>query len=184
MSYADHLRELLAPLGVYDLKAPISGAALDVKGAALDGVAAILEELERECDLVTAESWGLEAWKSLFGLLPAASDEAQLRRSLQALMRIGANSATLSAIQDTLTGCGLPVKVRELGAGRVEVSFPDAQGIPHNFEMLKYNIEQILPAHVEVEYMVRYLTWAGLENRGWTFGNLSAMTWDGLERSA
>jgi hypothetical protein len=56
MSYADHLRALLAPLGVYDLHAPINGGALDVKGGALDGVEALLEELERECDLTTAES--------------------------------------------------------------------------------------------------------------------------------
>ena len=184
MSYADHLRSLLAPLGVYDLHAPINGAALDVKGAALDEVEALLEELERECDLTTAEGWGLENWKSLFGLLPAAPDGEHLRRSMQALMRIGAGSSTLGAIRDTLSGCGLSVRVRELGPGRVEISFPDVQGIPDNFEMLKYNIEQILPAHVEAEYMMRYLSWAGLEAKGWNFGDLSAMTWDEGERSA
>ena len=184
MSYADHLRSLLTPLGVYDLRAPINGGALDVKGAALDGVEALLEELERECDLTTAESWGLENWKSLFGLLPAAPDGEQLRRSMQALMRIGAGSSTLAAIQDTLRGSGLSVRVRELGAGRVEISFPDVKGMPDNFEALKYNIEQILPAHVEAAYMMRYLSWAGLEAKGWSFGDLSAMTWDEVERSA
>ena len=183
MSYADHLRALLAPLGVYDLKAPINGAALDIKGAALDEAAQLLEEMERECDLTTAESWGLEAWKSLFDLLPAASDAEGLRRSMQALLRIGTHSATLATIRDTLSGCGLSVRVRELGPGRVEISFPDVRGIPENFEMLKYNIEQILPAHVEAEYMMRYLSWAGLEAKGWNFGDLSAMTWESLERS-
>ena len=183
MSYAGYLRELLAPLGVYDLYAPINGGALEVEGAALDEVAALLEEMERECDLTTAGSWGLEKRKELFGLLPATSDPKQLRRSMQALLRIGSHSATLSAVQDTLSGCGLSVKVRELGPGRVEISFPDVQGIPENFEMLKYNIEQILPAHVAAEYMLRYLSWAGLEAKGWTFGDLSAMTWDEVERS-
>lgn len=183
MSCAEHLRSLLAPLGVYDLYAPINGGALEVKGAALDEVAALLEEMERECDLTTAESWGLENWKGLFGLLPATSDPRQLRRSMQALLRIGAHSATPAAVQDTLSGCGLSVKVRELGPGRVEISFPDVQGIPENFEMLKYNIEQILPAHVAAEYMLRYLSWAGLEAKGWNFGDLSAMTWDEVERS-
>lgn len=184
MSYADHLKQLLAPLGVYDLNGPINGSALEVKGAALDEVAAVLEEMERECDLTTAEGWGLERWKGLFGLLPAASDPGQLRRSMQALLRIGAHSATLSAVQDTLSGCGLPVRVRELGPCRVEVSFPGVAGMPEQFERLKYNIEQILPAHVEAEYMLRYLSWAGLESRGWSFGDLSAMTWDEVERSA
>lgn len=184
MNYAEHLRALLAPLGVYDLKAPINGAALDVKGAALDQMEQLLEEMERECDLTTAEGWGLEAWKGLFALLPAASDAERLRRSMQALLRIGNHSATLPAIQDTLSGCGLSVAVRELGAGRVEVSFPEVRGIPEQFERLQYNIEQILPAHVEVEYMIRYLTWAELEALRWTFGNLSSKTWDELERGA
>ena len=182
MSYADHLRSLLAPLGVYDLKAPINGTALDVKGAALDEAEALLEEMERECDLTTAESWGLENWKSLFGVFPAAPDDERLRRSIQALLRIGSHSATLSAIQDTLSGCGLSVKVRELGAGRVEVSFPGVMGVPNRFERLKHNIEQILPAHVAVEYMIHYLTWADLERLGWTFGALSTKTWDQVER--
>ena len=184
MSYAEHLRALLAPLGVYDLKAPINGAALDVKGAALDQMEQLLEEMERECDLTTAEGWGLEAWKGLFALLPAASDAERLRRSMQALLRIGNHSATLPAIQDTLSGCGLSVAVRELGAGRVEVSFPEVRGIPEQFERLQHNIEQILPAHVEVEYMIRYLTWAELEALRWTFGNLSSKTWEELERGA
>lgn len=183
MSYADHLRQLLAPLGVYDLSAPINGAALDVKGGALDGVDELLAEIARETDLTTAAGWGLENWKGLFGLLPAASNAGALRQSIQALLRIGADSATLSAIQDTLRGCGLTVQVRELGAGRVEISFPGVTGVPANFETIKYNIEQILPAHVEAEYMMSYLTWGALENHGWTFGDLSAMTWDQLERS-
>ena len=184
MSYAEHLRTLLAPLGVYDLYAPINGGALEVKGAALDEVASLLEEMERECDLTTAENWGLENWKQLFGLLPATSDPRQLRRSMQALLRIGSHSATLSAVQDTLSGCGLSVKVRELAPGRVEISFPDVQGIPENFEMLKHNIEQILPAHVEAEYMLRYLSWSRLESLGWTFGDLSAMSWYQMEKTA
>ena len=184
MSYADHLRALLAPLGVYDLKAPINGAALDIKGAALDEAAQLLEEMERECDLTTAESWGLEAWKSLFDLLPAASDAEGLRRSMQALLRIGTHSATLATIRDTLSGCGLSVTVQELGVGRVGLSFPGVMGAPEQFDRLKYNIEQILPAHVGVEYILRYLTWEDLERMGLTFGDLSALTWDRLERGA
>ena len=184
MSYADHLRALLAPLGVYDLNAPINGGALEVKGAALDEVEALLEEIARESDLTTAESWGLENWKGLFGLLPAAPDAEGLRRSMQALTRIGGGSANLAAVQDTLRGCGLSVRVRELGPGRVEVSFPEVQGVPRNFETLKYNIEQILPAHVGVEYMVSYLTWAQLEAKGWTFADLAARSWDEVERTA
>ena len=36
MSYAQYLRALLAPLGVYDLNAPFQGGELDALGEAFD----------------------------------------------------------------------------------------------------------------------------------------------------
>lgn len=183
MSCADNLKRLLRPLGVYDLEGTVNAASLEVKGAALDGMEEILEELERESDLTRAESWGLACWRQLFGLLPAAGDAEQLRESICALLRIGADNATLNAIRDTLSGCGLTVTVEEGTAGTVVVSFPGIAGMPDHFEALKANIEEILPAHVGVEYRFDYITWAKLESYGWTFGDLNTMTWDALEKS-
>ena len=183
MSCAENLKNLLRPLGVYDLEGTVNAASLEAKGAALDAVAEIFEELERESDLTRAESWGLERWRQLFGLLPAADEAGQLRESIRALLRIGADHATLKAIRDTLSGCGLRVNVEESATGTVAVSFPGVAGIPDHFEALKVNIEEILPAHVGVEYVFDHITWAKLESRGWTFGDISAMTWDALERS-
>lgn len=182
MSFAEDLKNLLRPLGVYDLEGTINAASLEAKGAALDGMGGILEDLERESDLTRAESWGLECWRTLFGLLPATRDPGQLRESIWALLRIGAGNATLGAIRDTLSGCGLTVTVEERGTGTVAVSFPGVAGIPENFSALKANIEEILPVHVGVEYLFDYVTWAKLEGYGWTFGDLSAMTWEELEK--
>ena len=55
MSYAQYLRQLLAPLGVYDLDAPFQGGELDAWGEALDQVEDSLEEANRETCLATAE---------------------------------------------------------------------------------------------------------------------------------
>lgn len=183
MNYADCLKQLLRPLGVYDLDGTVNAASLEAKGAALDRVQETLEELEREIDLTRAESWGLECWRELLGLFPAADDLEQLRRSIWALLRIGNGNATLAAIRDTLSGCGMQVTVEEMGAGMVFISFPGVAGRPDNFSALKANIEEILPAHVEAVYAFDYITWAKLESYGWTFGKISAMTWDELEKS-
>jgi len=183
MTYAEQLRTLLRPLGVYDLNAPINGSSLEVKGAALDDLHAGLEELARETDLTTAEDWGLEAWRALFALPPASTDGALLRQSLQALLRIGTGACTLSAVQDTLSGCGIPTTVEEAGIGMVKVSFPGIAGQPENLSQLQENIEAILPAHVGIEYVFRYLTWAVLESRKWKFQDIEGMTWNELEKS-
>ena len=49
MGYGDYLRQLLGPLGVYDLTPEsLSGSELDAMGAGLDGCAQSVEEAETE----------------------------------------------------------------------------------------------------------------------------------------
>jgi len=69
MSYGRYLRELLAPLRLYDLEAPFNGGELNVQGGALDGVDTWLAELRRESTLAEAESWGLERIIALLAVL-------------------------------------------------------------------------------------------------------------------
>lgn len=183
MTYAEQLRALLRPLGVYDLNAPINGAALDAKGAALDEVHGWLEEMVRETDLTTAQDWGLADWKSLFSIVPASATQQELRDSIQALLRIGTGACTPERVRDTLSGCGIPTEVEEAGTGTVRIRFPGTAGQPEAFEQLKANIEAILPAHVGIEYAFQYLTWAVLESRKWKFRDIEGMTWEALEKS-
>ena len=183
MTYAEQLRALLRPLGVYDLDAPINGSSLEAKGAALDRMHEQLEELVRETDLTTAQDWGLAEWKSLFSIVPTSATQEELRDSLQALLRIGVGACTTERVQDTLSGCGIRTAVEEIGTGLVRVSFPGIAGQPEDFERLRANIEAILPAHVGIEYAFNYLTWAVLESRKWKFRDIEGMTWEGLEKS-
>ena len=183
MSCAQYLRDLLRPLGVYDLEAPFNGGELDVQGGALDGVLERLEEVEREVCLDTAESWGLENAASLFTRRPVAGQPRQLAAALAALLRIGGDSFTLAAINDTISGCGVPAVVKERGKGLVSVSFPGVAGEPDNFEELKKIIEDILPTHLGVEYDFWYLTWSELEAhfQSWKEIEDLDLSWKGLE---
>lgn len=183
MSYGQYLREVLRPLGVYDLNAPFNGGELDAQGAALDAVQDGLEEVQREALLVTARSWGLENIARLLARRPVAERPAQLADALAALLRIGGDSFTLAAINDTINGCGIPAKVIEVGAGEVEVSFPGVAGEPASFQELKKIIEDILPTHLLITYNFWYLTWMELERKfpSWRSIEERDLTWDGLE---
>ena len=99
MSYTDYLKELLRPLGVYDVEAPFNGGELTAAGEALDGALGALEEGERESSLVTARSWGLEGVAKLLLHRPAAETEEGLSQALAALLRIGDDSFTPGAIK-------------------------------------------------------------------------------------
>ena len=183
MSYAQYLRELLRPLGVYDLEAPFSGGELDTEGAALDGAEGALEEVGREVDLTSAQDWGLEQLARLFVRRPVAGTPEELGQALAALMRIGGDSFTLEAINDTISGCGIPARVSESGVGSVQVRFPGTAGVPEGFEQLKKIVEDILPAHLAIEYWFWYLTWAELEAKFSCWADIEALdlTWEQLE---
>lgn len=184
MSYAEDLKLLLAPLGVYDLEAPFNGGELAAQGGALDGAAAALEELLRESCPLTAESWGLEQLAGLFARRPAAATPQAMGEALAALLRIGGDSFTLAAIQDTLTGCGLRCQVAETDqTGTVAVSFPNVAGIPQGFGEMRAIIEDILPAHLLAQYVFWYLTWAELEAKlpTWQALETLGLSWAELE---
>lgn len=183
MSHAQYLRDLLRPLGVYDLSAPFNGGELDAQGAALDGTMERLEEIQREASLATAENWGLEKIASLFTRRPVADAPRKLAVALAALLRISGDSFTLAAINDTITGCGIPAVVKELGIGQVSVSFPGVAGEPKGFQELKKIIEDILPAHLGIEYDFWFLTWAELEANFPTWQSIEVrnFTWTELE---
>lgn len=185
MGYEGYLVELLRPLGIYDLaEGTVNRGELSCYGAALDETADHLEDSEREMCLETAEGFGLERVEELLPYRPA-SDTAELRRAaLAALLRIGGDSFTLSAVNDTLAGCGIHAKARETGTpNRVEVWFPDVPGVPSRFEELKRIIEEILPCQLGIAYVFWYLTWAALETklRSWAELEERALTWDKLE---
>ena len=183
MSHAQYLRDLLRPLGVYDLEAPFNGGELDAQGKALDGVMAWTDEVQRESSLVTAEDWGLENIARLFVRRPVATEPRKLAAALAALLRISGDSFTLDAINDTISGCGIPAVVEELGQERVSVSFPGVAGEPEGFEDMKKIIEDILPTHLGIDYNFWYLTWAELEANfpSWQSIEDLDLSWTGLE---
>ena len=184
MSHADYLRELLRPLRVYELTGTANGGELEAVGEALDGSGAALDEVQREMLISTAEDWGLEAIESLLVRRPVAPNLNRRRQALAALLRIGGDSFTLAAINDTISGCGVNARVEETDqAGTVEVSFPQVPGIPPNFEEIRVIIEDIIPAHLIIQYHYWYLTWQQLEQKFscWQDIEDKNLTWYGLE---
>lgn len=184
MSNAAYMKELLRPLGVYKLDDSFLGAELDCLGRALDGLQEELERIQQEMSLTTAHGEGLERAAKLFGLRPVTQDPQQLAQSLSALGRIGWDSFTLAAINNTIGGCGVNAAVAETGEpGTVTVRFPDVAGIPEQFEDLRQIIEDILPAHLRIQYLFWYVTWRELEGRNltWQMIQNQEMTWEEFE---
>lgn len=184
MSNASCLKDLLRPLGVYKLEDSFLGAELDSLGRALDELQEQLELVQREMCLTTARGEGVERMAALFARRPVTQDTGQLALSLAALSRIGADSFTLKAVNDTITGCGLNAVVAEGDEpGVVIVRFPEVAGIPEGFEHMRAIIEDIMPAHLLIQYLFWYQTWEELNARQMTWQEIQEqrMTWEAFE---
>ena len=113
MRFEEYLIALLRPLGVYDLRrGTVNRGELAAYGARLDHAEEELNETEREMSLCTAESFGLERIEQLLPYRPVCETAGQRREALAALLRIGGDSFTPEAVNDTLrasrrdsTGC-------------------------------------------------------------------------------
>ena len=186
MGYAEYLRGLLQPLGVYDLEGgTFQLAELSAQGSALDGCGVLLDRVEREMMLRTAQDDGLAAIETLLPRRPVVETVEQRRKALAALLRIGGGSFTLSAINDNLAGCGINALASETGEpNRVKIMFPDVAGEPDGYEELRKIIEDILPCHLGIEYVFWYVSWAliGEKFARWSDLESKAYTWTELEK--
>lgn len=181
--YERYLMQLLAPLGLYDLSGAHNGSELAALGEALDGVDTMLEWVERESLLATAEDEGLSRREALFVRKPVSATAAERRAAVAALLRISEDSLTPGAINDTLTGCGVRARAEEMPGGSLRVIFPRIAGVPEGFAQMKQIILDILPCHLDVEFYFRYLTWAECEAAEYTWEQVenAEHTWESFQ---
>ena len=128
---------------------------------------------------------GLEAVEALLARKPVAASLERRRAALAALLRIGGDSFTLTAINDNLKGCGLNAVASETGnARRCGGAVPRCTSIPDGFESMRAILEDILPCHLDIRYVYWYITWALMEERFATWGDIEKLgpTWEELEK--
>ena len=145
MGYANHLRTLLAPLGVYDLGADsVSGAMLDALGEALDGVWRIMQADLREAFPQTAAD--LAQWERVLPLHGADPDPAVRRAGL--LSRLNRQEVCCSAaeIGQILEDCGVQAALT-LDGGTVQV----CSSLAETAERAAL-ARALIPAHLEVDW--------------------------------
>jgi len=157
---------------------------LQTSGEELDGLKQGINEILDQF-FVPTSTWGLDRWEEELGLESYADKPYEQRRS-QIISKIrGIGTVTIQLIQNV-------AEAYDGGSVEVEdhpetysfiVRFIDTRGVPENLDDLKNTIEEIKPAHLNVEYKFRYLIWDELDNINTTWDSLDAhlYSWDQLE---
>ncbi len=179
MAYADYLRRLLHPLRVYAMaEDSFSGAELEAIGTAMDEVFAERAEQLRQTLIPTATEEGLALWEQLMHYAPVSATMEDRRKALAALMAISWDGFTPAALSAAVLGCGVNCTITETGpCAPLELRFPGIYGRPQPWSRAKWILESLLPAHLELIYLFRWITWAQTHEKKLTWGQVSQKTW-------
>jgi hypothetical protein len=160
-------------------------AVMDAEGPEFDLVRTNIADILSQFYVETATEWGLDLWEQMLGLKSYAGKPLDQRRSRIISKLRGMGTVTVSLIKNVAESYTYgTVEVTE----RPElysftVTFSDKHGIPPNYTDLQAAIEEIKPAHLAVNYVLRYLIWDELDAAALTWEALDAkaLTWDEFE---
>lgn len=142
----------------------------------LDAMQDAIEDVLAQFVLDTA-TWGLAMWERDYGIESNVSQSCEERRDHVRSKLRGAGTMNCDALEQIAAA---------YVAGRTEiteipekwmlrVTFVDVFGVPSNLEDLKAVLEEMRPAHLILEYIIRYRLWQ--EVRQHTWGALQAHIW-------
>lgn len=158
---------------------------LDAEGIELDDLRMSLEEVLQQFYVETATEIGLNLWEQFLGLSSYAGKPLDQRRSRIISKLRGIGTITESLIKNVAESYTYgTVEVNENPAEySFTIIFVDQHGVPPNYKDLQAAIEEIKPAHLAINYVVRYLIWGELDaaTLTWDALDVKGLTWDEFE---
>ncbi len=143
---------------------------------------ALWERRDSVMDQLSVETatWGLKYWEQTLGIPVEEAKEAEFRRGrIRAKLR-GAGVTTVAMIQNVAESFSNgEVAVTEFSdLFRLEIKFVGTVGIPPNMDDLTEALREIMPAHLQWDYVILYNTHGTLAAS--THAQLAAYTHDQL----
>lgn len=130
---------------------------------------------------IDTATWGLATWEGALGLTTDATRELAYRRERVKAKLRGAGTTTKALIQrvaETFTNGAVDV-IEYASEYRVVIKFTGTLGIPPNLDDLTASLRDIMPAHLQWEYEIRYNLWIDVAPLTW--GELAERTWHGVK---
>jgi hypothetical protein len=144
-----------------------------------------VQDVLAQCFVDTA-TWGLKTWEQYLGIPVKENNPVSYRRSVIKAKLRGIGTTTKAKVQETAESFqnGAVEVIPVPGEYKVEIKFTEIYGTPPNIDDFQNAINQIIPAHLLVEFLYTYLTWQQLDDAQITWEDLdnAQFTWDEFER--
>ena len=164
MGYADYLKRMLKPLGVYRLDSGYSAAELDAVGDAFDKVSAVLDG---HLDGTTYTKMGgdyLSLFENLFPIVDFSESEEKRRENVLTLLSSFGAHSDKASLEAMLAACGLNAEISETDEKFIlNLHFADIRG--ELTERQRKVCEAIMPCHTALNFICDGLTWDAAEAR-------------------
>lgn len=141
------------------------------------------DELFKQFNLETA-TWSLDIWEKQYGIKTDATKDYSLRRSRVMSKMRGTGTTTVEMIKNVAESFvnGLVEIVEHNEQYKFDIKMMSVIGIPPNMEDLKDAIEELKPAHLAYEIILKYNTWSMASKFKW--GDLANRTWGQVREEA
>ncbi len=135
-----------------------------------------MDELEQESVINKAGAKGLGIMELEFGLNQTVVDIEERRERLKAKLR-GSGTTTPQMVKNIALAfdCGDIDIIFIPSEYKVKIKYVSKKGVPKNENDFKKAIQDIMPAHLVLEYLYTYTTWNFIKLETWN--NLSGFTW-------
>ena len=175
------MKQKLKPLGLYKLTADtVVGAEVSAYAEGLDNIITKLEELERECFIATATSYGLDLREKLFEYQDKNQSVESRRELLLFRGAVTANDYTKASIEHALSVCGMDASIIEnTVSSAITINNLSQISDSTSEEEIKTKAKEFLPTHLTVNYDFSTLTWNVIDTNDFTFAQMDGadLTW-------
>ena len=171
MGYADYLKQMLKPLGVYNLTSGYGNAELEAVGDALDKVCAVLDNALSGSTYTDTDGEYLKMFEALFPIVNFGETEEERRENLLTLLSVNDNMSDKTSLEALLKACGLEAEIIETdNKFTVELHFAKIRGELSDEEIQV--CRAVMPSHIAMKFICDGLTWDRAEELFPTFDNL------------
>lgn len=175
------MSNLIKHLPKYYNKSAVMAAVLLPHEKELDRIIAKVRDTEKQM-IISEATYALDRYEQDLGIETNRSESYEVRRSrilakLRGLQTI-TKTALVNVIKTYIDGI---IKIEEHpNEFIIDIKFVTRTGIPGTMSDIEKAVEEIIPAHLYVNYIFTYRTWDDVADFIGTWENAAAYTWDGL----
>ncbi|KQL21871.1 phage portal protein [Cytobacillus solani] len=134
---------------------------------------------------IDTATWGLSRWERLVGVTTDESKPLSQRRSVVKAKLRGVGTVTVDLIKSVSESwyAGEVEVTQNTTQYLVTVEFTSSYGVPENLDDVERALREIIPAHLQLAFKFRFVTYDMLKATGLTYDEIKAtgLTYDEIK---